>query len=98
MGERRLSSLEGRSQIDVPGDDPSVEEAVHSVLDVVLSDGRRISEGIVSEVLGQDALRVENLVGSNLADAQVVQLDVGDATLSAPVLERVGLRQIVLVT
>jgi hypothetical protein len=65
MGKRCLSSLESWSQIDVPWDNTSIKETVHSILDVVLSDRRRVREGIVSEVLWQDALSGEYFAGAH---------------------------------
>lgn len=98
MREGRLSSLERWSQIDVSWNDASVEQTVHSVLDVVLSDGRWICEGIVSEVLGQDPLRLEDFVRPHRSNAQLLELNVADTALRAPILESIWLWQGILVS
>ena len=91
MRKWRLTSLESRCQVDVSRDDASIEETVHTVLDIVLGNWRRIGEWIVSEVLRQDALWLEDLVRPHGADSQFLQLNIADATLRAAVLESIGL-------
>lgn len=91
MRKWRLTSLESRCQVDVSRDDASIEETVHTVLDIVLGNWWRIGEWIVSEVLRQDALWLEDFVRPHGADSQFLQLNIADATLRAAVLESIGL-------
>ena len=50
-GEGRRVSFESRGQIDISGDDSSIKKREHTISNIVLSDGRRVSEGVISELL-----------------------------------------------
>lgn len=93
MSEWRLASFESRRKVDISRDDASVEETVHTVLDIVLGNRWWIGERIVPEVLRQDALRLEDFVGPDGANSELFQLDITYATLRAAILESIGLGQ-----
>ena len=68
-GERCTASLESWSQIDVPRNDPTVEQRVHAITNVILGDGRRVRERVVPELLRQDALGLIDFRALPLTDA-----------------------------
>lgn len=87
--ERGAAALEGWRQIHVFGDDTTIEKAVHAILDIVLCNRWWVSEGVVSEILGQNALWLCCLVHLSRANAQFLKLDVADAALMTTILELV---------
>ena len=50
------SSLEGRRQINVSGNDATIQQREHTVLNVILGNRRRVRKWIVTELLWQDSL------------------------------------------
>ena len=92
-GKRRTISLESRRQIHISRNDSSVEQGEHTVGDVVLSDRRWISEGVVSELLWENAFRLVSLLAGTISNTKLLQLDVADASLTASILELIGWSQ-----
>ena len=92
-GERSAAALESWRQVDVPRNDPAVEQRVHAITDVVLCDGRRVRERVIPELLRQDALRLIDFSALPLTDAELLKLNIADSTLAPAVFELVGRRQ-----
>ena len=74
--------LESWGQIHISWDYTSVKERVHTISDIVLSDGRWVGKWVISVVLGQDSLGVACLPVIPLADSELLQIDVTYATLT----------------
>jgi len=87
--QRGAATLEGWRQIHVFGDDTTIEQAVHAVLYIILCNRWGVSKGVVSEILGQDALRLCCLIYLSRTNAQFLKLDVADAALMTAILELV---------
>jgi hypothetical protein len=87
--KRCAATLEGWRQIYVLGDDTTIEQAVHAILDIILCNRWGVSEGVISEILGQYALRLCCLVHLSRANAQFLKLDITDAALMTTILELV---------
>jgi len=85
--EGSTASFESRAKVDISWDDSPVEQTVHAIGDIVFSNRRRVSKGVVSEMLGQNAFRLVNCAALTSTDAQLLQLDVTDATLVATIPE-----------
>ena len=79
--ERCTVTLKCGRQVDVSRDDTSIQERVHTVSDVVLSDRRWVGERVISEVLRQDSLRLEHLLVTALTNTDRYKLLVRDGTL-----------------
>ena len=87
--QRCATTLESWRQIHVFGDDATIEQAVHAILDIILCNRWGVSEGVVSEILGQDALGLCCLIHLSRTNAQFLKLDVADAALMTAILELV---------
>ena len=98
IGEGRNTSLESRRQVDVLGNNTPIEQAEHAIFDVILCNRWWLSKRIISEILWQDPLWMEELVGSPAADTKFIKFNVANATLRATVLELIRLRQGVLLS
>ena len=96
LGQRVTTTVKRRRHIHVSWDDASVHELKHTVLHVVSVDGWRITERVVSHLLGQDAFGSVGSVAANSTYAQFFKFDVGNASLSTSILEVVGSRQRIL--
>jgi len=66
------ASLKGRSEVNVSWDDSSREQAEHAVVDIVLCDRRWFCEWVISEILREDSLREEDLVGPPCSDSKLL--------------------------
>lgn len=88
--ERSSCPFESWGEVHIPGDDPSIEKRKHAVLDVFLRDCWRLAEGVVAEVLRQDALRLAYFLVISLPNAKLLKLYVADPTLAAPIFELIG--------
>jgi len=58
-------------------------------VDVFFRYGRWVTEGVIAEVLGQDAFGLSDFFVCSLPDAELLQLDVADSSLTATILELV---------
>ena len=87
--ERGTATLKGWCQIHVFGDDATIEQAVHAILDIILCNRWGISEGVVSEIFGQNALGLCCFVHLSRANAQFLKLNIADAALMTTILELV---------
>jgi hypothetical protein len=65
-----VSPLESGREIDVLRNNASIEQTEHTIRDVVLCDGGRVSEGVVPEILGEDALGMRHFLPLDVADTQ----------------------------
>ena len=63
------ASLEGRGQVHIARNDATVEQRKHAVLNVILSDGGRIGERVVSEVLRENSFGLVSFASLPLANA-----------------------------
>lgn len=89
FGERKWGfvSLKSWRKVNIARYDAPCEQTEHAVINVVFCDWGWVREGVISEVLREDALRLANLLLLAHANAQLFKLNVADATLCAPILE-----------
>ena len=71
-GERCAVTLESWRQVDISRDNSSIQKRIHAIRDVILSDRRRVSERIISELLWQNSLRFLDFLSAALPDSELL--------------------------
>ena len=95
--ERCSSALKSWCEIHISRDDSSVEQRIHAVLNVLLGDWRRLTEGIVTELFGQNALCLVSLFLAALANAELLKRNVAQSTLTSAIFDLIWWSQAELV-
>jgi hypothetical protein len=90
--EGSVSSFESRRKIHVSWNDTSIEQAKHTILDVILCNWRRVSKRIISKVLWKDSLRLCNFLLPDVTDSKSLQIRLADSSLRSSILYLVRLR------
>ena len=91
-GERCAVTLESWWQVDISRDNSSIQKRIHAIRDVILSDRRRVSERIISELLWQNSLRFLHFLVAALPNSELLKLYVTDSTLSSSILKLIRWR------
>ena len=87
------SSLKGWGKINISWDNTSLQQRVHTILDVRFSDRWRISKWVIPEILRQNSLWLEYFIGAPWADTKFLKLDIRNATLRSAIFKWVRLRK-----
>ena len=91
-GERCAITLESWRQVDISRDNSTIQKRIHSIRDVILGDGRRVGERIISELLWQDSLGFLHFLVAALPNSELLKLYVTDSTLSSSILKLIRWR------
>lgn len=96
--EWSIASLKGRSEVDISGDNATIEKTEHTILNVVFSNWWWICEWIISEILGQNPFCKEYFIWPPCSYSQFLEFDVANSSLRSAIFEQIWLRKHIFVS